>query len=91
MTEGSVNGNDRLVAQLDYRKPDEHEVACMAFINEAIKEAAQRMGKHGKPSAETTLAIRALQQARMWFNASVIANGMTVGVKEEDNEGAPAQ
>lgn len=83
MTEGNVNGNDRLVAQLDYRKPDEHEAACMAHVGEAIKEAAARMGKHGKPSAETTLAIRKLQEARMWFNASVIANGMTVGVTDE--------
>lgn len=74
---------DDLVAQLTYRKPDEHEVACMAHVNKAIIVAAERMAKHGKPSAETTLAIRKLQEARMWFNASVIANGMTIGVTDE--------
>lgn len=65
-----------LSEQFTYRKPTDEEVAVMGSISDALKQVAQTIELALPPSAERTLALRKLQEGRMWTNAAVIFTGL---------------
>jgi hypothetical protein len=56
----------------EYRKPTEEEIKHMTNLRTDIEAAYQFLMKVAKPSAERTLAIRKLQEARMWGNVAIL-------------------
>jgi hypothetical protein len=65
-----------LSEQFTYRKPTDEEVAVMGSISDALKQVAKTIELALPPSAERTLALRKLQEGRMWTNAAVIFTGL---------------
>lgn len=63
---------EEVIAHFTYRKPTKAEVARMSDINEAIKFAAIRLFHNCPENAERTIALRALEEARMRANQSII-------------------
>ncbi len=64
----------KLSEQFEYRKPTEGEVDVMRQINDQAHQLAETIETLIPGSAETTLAIRKLQECRMWANAAIIFN-----------------
>lgn len=62
----------------DYRKPTDDEAEAMKVVSNHLKADWEMMSNLTPGSAELTLAMRAMQQARMWFNAAVIFHGLRV-------------
>lgn len=54
---------------------DPAKVRAFQSINQACYEAYCAFLEDAPPSAERTLAIRKLQEARMWANAAVVFDG----------------
>lgn len=59
-----------------YKVPLAEQVQTMAELAEYFSETYEQILHRIDPSAERTLAIRRLQEARMWANASVL--GITI-------------
>lgn len=59
-----------------YQKPTEAETNVMKEVNDRFEDAYDTMIDLAPPSAELTLAIRKLQECRMWFNCAVVMNGV---------------
>jgi hypothetical protein len=60
-----------------YIKPtDEHRVH-MDVLRTVMTAAYQALLRECPPSAERTLAVRKLQEARMWANFSIVLDGKT--------------
>ena len=57
-----------------YHPPKENQIHRYQEINEIIKDAAIVIGLSCPESAETTIALRKLQEARMWANCSIAVN-----------------
>ena len=57
-----------------YHKPDGDQATRYASINESAAGLARKILIECPESSERTLAIRALQEARMWANASIAIN-----------------
>lgn len=55
----------------EYQKPTEDQVARMAHLSDTMRRVYEEM-QAVKPSAERTLAIRKLQEARMWINVAIL-------------------
>ncbi len=60
-----------LMKNWHYHPPKGDQPQRYQLINKYTQEAAQRVIDYCPPSAEKTLALRALQQARMWANAAI--------------------
>ncbi len=58
-----------------YHPPDEARAAKHAIINGNTIGLAHEYFEHCPESPELTLAIRKLQEARMWANAALATNG----------------
>jgi hypothetical protein len=58
-----------------YRAPKPENVPHFDAVADAIARAYQAILEHCPSSAERTLAIRDLQRARMWANASISFEG----------------
>jgi hypothetical protein len=58
----------------EYHKPDEDQTSRMKQINEYVKDAYETILGNVPESAERTIAIRKLQEARMWANAAIVIN-----------------
>lgn len=58
----------------EYHKPTPEQVEVMKGFNDRVKGAYDFMVENTTPNPELTLAMRHLQQARMWFNAGVVLN-----------------
>lgn len=56
---------------------DPHKVACFKAINDSAYEMYRMILDSCPRSAERTLAIRKLQEARMWANAAIVFDGRT--------------
>lgn len=54
---------------------DPAKVRAFQSINQACYETYRAILEDAPPSAERTLAIRKLQEARMWANAAVVFDG----------------
>jgi hypothetical protein len=55
----------------DYKKPGDYQVTIMASLAENYKTVYAALLAI-EPSAERTLAIRKLQESRMWANVSIL-------------------
>lgn len=64
-----------------YPRPDKAE--SFKRINEAAKQFALVLVEECDTSAETTLAIRKIQEARMWANASIVLQSPPPAPTEE--------
>ena len=58
--------------QFTYHKPTDREAQAMSDISDKAKEIALTCELALKPSAERTLALRKLQEFRMWINAAIL-------------------
>jgi len=58
----------------EYHKPSEGQQARMKQLNEGIKGVYDQLEALVPASAERTLAVRKLQEARMWANAAIVLN-----------------
>jgi len=56
----------------EYRKPTQEESLEMAAVSNLMRAVYDEIVSNVKPSAERTLAIRNLQQARMWVNVAIL-------------------
>ena len=63
---------DNIEAALRYRKPEPHELPHFAAMQDAFVAAARAICAHTPQGAERTLAIRKLQECRMWANAAIV-------------------
>ena len=66
---------DNPMAYIDTDDPV--KVAAFKAVNEAAYQFYQRILATCPRSAERTLAIRKLQEARMWANAAIVFDGRT--------------
>lgn len=64
----------RLIKTWFYHPPKGDQSQRYSIINAVTREAAEEVIRYCPPSAEKTLALRALQQARMWANAAIAVN-----------------
>jgi hypothetical protein len=55
-----------------YYAPTEDQVKTMQAVNEKIRAAYEAVNSLIPPSADRTLAIRKLQEARMWANCAIV-------------------
>jgi len=65
-----------------YHPPTGTQPERYQAINEGCRDLALKMLHTCPPSGELTLAIRALQTARMWANASIAINEDAVPTQE---------
>ncbi len=56
----------------EYHKPTDDEITRMALINESMRNVYDLILDLVPGNAERTLAIRKLQEARMWVNAAIL-------------------
>ena len=62
---------------MDYIGTDDPvTIAHYRAISEAMRIAYDAILGHAPESAERTLAVRKLQEARMWANASIALDGL---------------
>jgi hypothetical protein len=61
---------------LVYRAPTPFEVSAMNEYNVKLIEAWDIINNNIPDSAEKTLAMRKLQESRMWANCAIISNGI---------------
>jgi len=62
---------EHLDAYFNYHAPQGDDQGHYSAMGDAFRIAAEAIVNHTPPSAEQTLAIRKLQEARMWANAAV--------------------
>ena len=62
---------EHLDAYFTYHPPQKDDQGHFAAMSDSFMMAAQAIVNHTPPSAEQTLAIRKLQEARMWANAAI--------------------
>ena len=55
-----------------YQKPTDKQAETMAEFNGLARSAYEFLAAVVEPSAERTLAIRKLQEARMWANVAIL-------------------
>lgn len=65
---------EKILTEWHYHKPNLSQTERFPAINDATREAAKVIMQCCPPSPERTLAIRKLQEARMWANASIVMN-----------------
>lgn len=56
----------------EYRKPTEEQANLMSDLSAQFAEAYDCLLEVAVASAERTLAIRKLQEARMWANVAIL-------------------
>lgn len=56
----------------EYQKPTDDQAQTMLNVNELLRRSYDVIVEAVKPSAERTLAIRKLQEARMWVNVAIL-------------------
>ena len=56
----------------EYQKPTDEQAHDMTSINYLMRESYEWIVANVTPSAERTLAIRKLQEARMWVNVAIL-------------------
>ena len=61
----------RLDWDFAYHAPDEDKVSLHASVNDLFLGAAHRVNELVPDSREKSLAITALEEARMWANAAI--------------------
>ena len=61
-----------------YIKPTDAQVDDMKVISELCSLLWEQMNARIPASAERTLAVRKLQETRMWANAAIVLNGDAV-------------
>lgn len=66
----------QLSEQFAYRKPTADEAEIMGSLSVRAKELAKMSELAINASAERTLAIRKLQEFRMWINAAILFGGL---------------
>ncbi len=59
-----------------YRQPTPDQVVLMAALSEFMSDVYEEILAVIEPSAERTLAIRKLQESRMWANVAIL--GITI-------------
>ncbi|HEY9792107.1 MAG TPA: hypothetical protein V6D22_17000 [Candidatus Obscuribacterales bacterium] len=65
-----------LSEQFAYRKPTDDETTVMKSLSDAAGALAKTCELAVTSSAERTLALRKLQEFRMWINAAIIFGGL---------------
>jgi hypothetical protein len=60
------------VHPFEYQKPTDEQASDMAEISLIFRQCYDWIEEYVKPSAERTLAIRKLQETRMWTNVAIL-------------------
>jgi hypothetical protein len=56
----------------EYQRPTDVQAKTMRLVSERLSWAFDIMVGQVAPSAERTLALRKLQEARMWINVAIL-------------------
>jgi hypothetical protein len=75
--------NEYLARYFRYHKPNEDQRRRMEAINTKATEFAASLWDNCPESAERTLALRAVEEARMRANQSIAVNESHRGVEEK--------
>lgn len=65
----------QLVNPMDYLPPTDENREQLKVLAFGLKAAYENILAHCPQSPERTLAVRKLQEARMWANLSIVLNG----------------